>query len=797
MLHDLKAAVRKLRTSPRVVLPALLTLALGLGLNATIFSGVNALLFNAVPFEHAERLYEISSVDTTTRQDVGVSDPDFRDWTRSSRAFESIAALRRSRFVLEGPEGAELVEGASVSAGLFPLLGVPPALGRGFSAAEERAGQDRVLILSDDFWRRRFGGDRGVLGRPLVVDGVPMTVVGVMPPGFAFPNRAELWKPLPVSEDRAERSLTVVGRARPGAGRTQATGDLDRLAQTASREYPATNARIGAQVTPLTDALYGKYRTALTMLQVAVFFVLLIACSNVANLLLASGVARRSELLIRAALGAGRGRLVRQLLLESLMLALIGGAVGLLVAQLAVGPLASLLPERIARADQIAVDRDVLLFSLALSVVTGLLFGALPSLQAARVDLAGGLNAAYGAGTKRGGRRSPQSYLLVLTLGLAVLLLVGATMLVRSFLALQKVSPGFRPAGVETMAVYLPPHRFVDEQQTAAFYEKALGRLRSLPGVEAAGAIRTLPLTGWNPTASLEVEGSAAAAPSSSGQLQVDVQPVGPGYFEGMGIPVLRGRSLRDADATRPATSAVVNDVLRRRYFGATDPVGKRVRMRSENGFESPWLTVVGVAGDVPQFGLQTEPRPEVYYPSWQPSMTLVVRAHGSRPGGAAELRREAQAAGPGAVVSAPRSLASILQDSLLSRRLLAALMGALAGVALLLSVVGIYGVVSYSVARRTREIGIRMALGASRREVVRLFLWQVGRLVVIGLALGLLGSLALGRGLASLLFQVSPLDAASIVPVLLILGACALLASFLPVRAATRIDPVSTLRAQ
>ena len=806
LFQDARYGLRVLRRQPAFTAVAVLALALGVGANTAIFSVVNAVLLRPFPFREQERLVGVWERNEQMDR-VEVSPGNFADWRRhAGDTFEQIAALNFWSANLAGDGQPERLQGFQVSPALFPMLGVEPILGRTFTADEERPGSDSVVVLSHGLWQRRFAGDPGVLNRTLNVNGRDYAVVGVMPPDFQLHRRAELWSPFAPDErtlsNRLPHYLIVFGRLRAGVAPEQARGAMAALAEGMARQYPQTNAGWSANVVGLREQAVGNVEKPLLLLLGAVGFVLLIACANVANLLLARSASRAKEMAIRAALGAGRLRVVRQLLTESVMLALAGGLLGLLLAAWGVDLLVSNLPAGAAfslpRAEQIGIDSRVLAFTLAVSLLTGLVFGLAPALQATKADL--------GEGLKEGGRTSGagapgrrlRSALVVAEVALSVVLLVGAGLLVRSIVGLLGVDPGFDGEGVVTMRVTLPRAKYAEDAKAAAFFDQVLERLQSLPGVESAGATSQLPLGGSNASNGFQIDGQPPLAPSE--RPTVPTRVVSPDFFRTLRIPVVEGRAFSEADDAGAPRAVVVSQLLARKFFPDGSAVGRRIR--SGEG-EGQLYTIVGVVGDVKHFGLSREPQATLYYThKTDPgrSMVFTVRAQG----GAAEtlapaMRREVLAVDADQPVFDVRTAREAVAQSVSLERSVAFLLSIFACVAMALAAVGIFGVMSYSVTQRTQEIGVRMALGARPADILRLFLRHGLALALAGAGIGLAGAFVLMRVLrslvAGLLYGVSATDPLTYAGVALALVAVALAACYLPARRATRVDPMEALR--
>jgi putative ABC transport system permease protein len=813
LLSDLRYAVRTLVKRPGFAAVTILTLALGIGANTAIFSVVNAVLLRPLPFPSPERLVMVweTAPGNETRS---VAPGNLTDWRGQSRIFEQVAGYSDSNFNLTGGAEPERLAGATVSENFFAALGVAAARGRTFSTEDAARPGERVAILSDGLWRRRFGSDANLLGRNITLDGKSYTVVGVMPPGFHLPATAELWAlgergvPVPPSlaaqfpdsdfaSHRDAHFVSVVARLKPGATLEQAQAEMSAIAQRLEQEYPETNSGLGVNVIPLHQQVVGRTQTMLWLLVGAVSLVLLIACANVANLLLARTAQREREIAIRMALGAGRLRLIRQTLTESLLLSVVGGAVGLLVALWGVDLFVSLSPGDIPRLGEVGVDARLLGFALVISLVTGIGFGLLPALQSSRLDLNASLKEGGTKATEGRRRRRTRSLLVVSEIALAQVLLVGAGLLLTSFLRLQSVDPGFNPEQLLTARVALSLTEYSDRSRRAAFYEEALRRLHTVPGVHSAAMVMNLPLSGSTMNRGFRIEGQAA--PRADEDVTMDYQVVSPGYFSTMHIPVVRGRALTEADDERAQRVVVINERLARRYWPGADPTGRRLAIGDPSKEES-WRTIVGVVGDVHHAGLSQPPFPGAYVPYRQDSeswsrMSFVVRAAGDPANLAAAVRREFLAIDANQPISHVQPMKELMSASVMRTRFVSTLVSLLALISLALAAVGIYGLMSFSVSERTQEIGIRMALGARTRDILKMVFKQGMTLTLSGVGLGLAAAFALTRVMSSLLYGVSATDPVTFVGISLLLAAVALLACYVPARRATRVDPMVALR--
>ena len=799
LLQDLRYAVRSLLRRPGFAAVVVLTLALGIGANTAIFSVVNAVLLRPLPYADPERLVMVWGRYADFGR-TSTSLPDFVDWKAGATSFAQMAARHNAVFNLTGDGEPEQLTADRVTANFFPTLGVRPQLGRAFLPEEEKVGgDDDVVVLSHGLWQRRFGGDPRIVGREVTLSGRPFTVIGVAPRDFRFLRDVDLWAPArmdTVGQRRAEY-LTVFGRLKPGVTVQQAGAELAGVLKRLAEQYPETNATLQSEVVAMKDDLVGDVRPALLVFSGAVGLVLLIACANVANLLLARAAAREREVAVRVALGAGSGRLVRQLLTESVVLSVIGGAAGLVLASLAVSALRASGTEILPRLGEVRVDVAVALFALLLAVVTGLLFGLAPAL---RVGGGGGgaLHAALREGARgaAGGAVTRLRNALVLgEVAVAVVLLVGAGLLIRSFDKLNRVDPGFNPRGVLTYGVILPRARYGNLEEVPAVYERLLERTRQIPGVRHAAVSTTLPMEGtgyW----SFAIEGRQSVT-GGPGQ---DLQPfdVSPDYFRTLGVPLRSGRLIEPSDAPGAPRVAVVNEELVKRYFGGKDPVGARLTYGDPTDTAAVWWTVVGVVGTVAQEGLKAKPYAQMYRPIAQaPARGLWVsmRTAGDPLAAATAARAALKAVDAELPLNDMQTMEQRVADSLAQPRVSVTLLTVFAAVALALAAVGIYGVVSYAVTQRTREIGIRMALGAKQGDVLRLVVRQGMLPAVAGVALGLAGALAATRAMASLLYGVGAADPLTFAVVALFLATVALVATYVPARRATRVAPTEALR--
>jgi putative ABC transport system permease protein len=804
--QDIRYAIRRLLKSPSFTAVAVLTLALGIGANSAIFSVVNGVLLDPLPYHDPERLVGIFHLSDGQR--AVMSGPNFTDVKRLSQTLADAAAVTRSRVILTGEGEPVRLDGAQVSAGLFDLLGVRPVLGRTFHADENEPGRQQVAILSHGLWQQRFGADEGVIGKRIMLDGVSTEVVGVMPKDFSFPSARQLWTPLEYSpallrEQRGAWYLTVVGRAKAGIPIERVTAEIETIGAQLATQYPDNNEGLGFTAVSLHEATVGDIRKAVFVLLGAVGFVLLIACANVANLLLARAAGRETEMAVRSALGAARGRLIRQLLTESIILSLAGAALGLLVAVWGVDLLKGLRPAGVPRLDNVTVDTDVALFTMGLAVATGLLFGLVPAFQSTGIAIAGSLKeAGRGALSTRGGARM-RSTLVVAEMALAVMLLAGAGLLIRSFTKLASVDPGFRATQALTFELSLPESRYADDARQIAFFDQLIPQLRTVPGVEQAAAVISLPLSGSSLVLTFEVAGRPPVPPSQQPAMQVRIATAG--YFETLGIPLKRGRVFTNEDRAGTTPVVLITESSARQYFPGEDPIGKKIILGWGRGVGEARRRaggeVVGVVGDVKDAGLDEADPPQIYMPfaQWPVSGMSLVLKTAVPPASVAEPTRAAvHAIDPNLPVANVRTLEEVVARSISQPRFYMTLLAVFAGVALVLAAIGIFGVLSYAVAQRTREIGIRLALGAQHRTVLRLVVREAMLLALAGVAVGVVCAVLLSRSLvSSLLFSTSPQDPLTFAIVAAVLSAVALLASYIPARRATRVDPIVALRAE
>jgi putative ABC transport system permease protein len=802
LLQDLRYGVRVLRMKPGFTLVAILALALGIGANTAIFSIVNALLVRPLPFENLDRMVAIWEKIPSRNVDRNeTAAANYFDWRAQNQVFEHLGAYRWWSVNLTGVDAPERVQGYQVTASFFDMLGVRPADGRGFSPEEERPGQNQVAVLHHGFWQRRFAGDPQIIGKTISLNSVPYTVVGVMPPEFNFPKGGEVLAPLALtpeqSQNRGDHYLLTVGRLRPGVTLERAQAEMDTIARRLEQQYPRTNTGTGVALFPLRSDSVRFYEPALLVLFGAVGCVLLMACANVANLMLARASSRDKEIAIRAALGAGRLRIVRQLLTESLTLAFIGGALGILLALWGTDWIRAMIPAEFAPFiygwKQIGLDLRVLGFTLGLSLLTGLVFGLVPALQASKPDL----NTALKEGSRTSAvfsRRRLRSLLVVSEVAISFVLLIGAGLMMKSFAHLMTTDPGFNTESALTMELGLPAAKYREAAPRVAFFEQLLQRIEALPGVEAAGAVNHLPLGGSNSSIGLLIEGAPEPPPGQGigGRYRV----CSPRYFQALGMTLLAGRGFTDQDTADAPLVVIINETMARRFWPKEEPIGKRIRFPG-NPERNPWMQVVGVVRDV-KHELNLAVTPEFYRPyaqdAWR-EMNLVARTRTEPMALAAAIRSQVLALDNDQPVFRIRTLEQVRSESVLFQRFSVVILGLFGTLALILVAAGIYGVMSYSVAQRAHEIGIRLALGAQARDVLRLVVGQGLGLTSIGVAIGVAAAFGLTRLMERLLFEVSATDPSVFLVIALLLAAVALVACYLPARRAMKVDPMVALR--
>lgn len=804
--RDVQFGLRSLLKTPAFTVAATVALALGIGATTAILSVVNGVLLRPLPYADSDRLVVLLHNGRNP-----VSPANYLDWRAQTRSFTDVAAAEYWSVNLAATDEPERVAGLRLSAGMLPMLGVRPILGRLFTAQEEVVGNEHVAVIGYGLWQRRFAGDRGVVGRRVSFDGEPFTIIGVMPQTFQFApfwaTHAELWAPLalgPRATSRTGNSLRVFARLRPGVTLEQARVDFNAVTARLEREYPGTNRNVVVQ--SLKHVVVGDIETPLLVLLGAVAFVLLIACANVAHMLLARSASRQKELAIRTALGATRGRLISLMLIESALLAAAGGVIGLLLALWGVRALIGASPAIIPRVADVTIDARVLLMTLGITGATAIFFGLLPALRSARVDLAETFRDGDRGSTEGHGKHRLRSALVASEFALALVLLMGAGLMIRSVAALQHVDPGFDPRDVVTMIVSISGTKEADPSLRQAFFTDMLSGVRATPGVESATFINHLPIAGDSWGYSFAVEGRPKPKPGDSPVATYRV--VFPGYFHAMRIPLLRGREIASSDRMDATPVVVINEMMAKRYWGSDDPIGKRITLD-----DSTWVTVVGIAKNTVQEDWSAAPQPEMFLPYAQQRafltspasryayLTLVARVDCRNRGRcesaalATPIVRAVREVNHSAAISSVQTMIAVVEQATAESRFYLVLLGAFAAIAVALAAVGIYGVMSYSVSRRAHEIGIRIALGAEPTTVLRFIVQQGMTLALVGAGVGLVAAFALTRLMGRLLFGVGPTDPTTFAIVTATLCAVALAASYLPARRATRVDPLTALR--
>jgi putative ABC transport system permease protein len=801
LIYDLRYGIRMLLKNPGFSFAALITLALGIASSTAIFSVIDGVLLNPLPYPESEKIMAVSQSTRSTGAANPASAPaNYIDWAAQNNVFSHMAAARGERFNLSDGDRPESVRGTMATSSLFPLFGVSPILGRALLASDEQPGKNLVVVLSSELWTRRFASDRGIIGREISLNGEPHTVVGVMPPNFVPDGYGELWVPSafgvptnsvrPNVDPRPVRDsnyLDVFGRLKPGVTLARARAEMDAIGRRLENQYPVENRDIGVRVSPLHEEVVGKIRPVLLLLFAAVGFLLFIGCANVANLLLARAASRSREISIRAAMGASRYRLIRQLLTESVLLALIGGAVGAVLAAWAIPLLMAMAPPGLQNFKEIGLNGQVLGFSLGVSVITGLLFGLVPALSSSSANPAESLKQGERGSTGGGSRR--RAFLIATEVGLSLILLIGAGLMIKSFANLTKVDPGFNSNRLLIFSIGASAK--AEEDRQIQFYQQIVQRVTTVPGVEKVAAVSRLPFSGGNSSRTFN-------RPGSTKEDRADIRIATPDYFQTMGIPHLRGRNFNEQDGKGAPLVAIINEAAAKEIFPGEDPIGQYI----ENyGPRDEKLQVVGVVGNVRHLALETAPRPELYQPLGQglwPSLFIAVRTAPESPLTILPAVQEAVWSVDKSVpLGNPRSMNEIIARSLLQKKFTMLLLTIFAGTALLLAAIGLYGVISYSVAQRTRELGIRIALGAQKGDVLRLILRQGMTLVAAGILFGIAASLGLTRLMATLLYGVSATDPLTFLALSIALLAVAFVACWLPARRASSVDPIVALHAE
>jgi putative ABC transport system permease protein len=820
-LLDIKFAIRVFRRSPMLYSAAIITLAMGIGANTAVFSIIQSTLLNPLPFKDADRIALLWQTNPGKGIDISpASLPNALDWRAQSQSFEDMGAwtsYTNTKFNLTTNDEPELVQYALVSSNFFSVLGVKPTYGRIFSEADDEPERERPIILSHNLWQRRFGADPSLVGKPITIEEQSYTVVGILPPDFrfvSFPQEAEVWIPIALDQNRSRRYvrsiyyLGVIGKMKPGVTVEKARTEMDMIASRLQQEYPDTNFGWRIKVTPLHEQVVGNIRPILLILLAAVGVVLLIVTANVANLLLARAESRQREIALRAAMGAGRARIIRQLLLESLFLAFVGGLLGMLVAEGGIKLLASMpygnsspyIPYSI-QYENIGLDGRLFAVSMALTFLIGIVFGLVPALQSTKLDL----HTTLKEGSRQssgGGRQGFRRLLVISEVALSLMLLIGASLLVRSFWKLLDVNPGFQPDNVLTMDINLIRHKYTQESEISLFYKTLLDRFRGAPEVSAVGAVNALPLTSVDQSTIFYLEGQS---PDSTGKMpQVHHRVITTGYLKAMGISLLKGRDFNEQDIVNSPRVIVINEAMSRRFWPNENPIGKRIALGTEVftgaqlNLTAGWREIVGVVNNVRHLKLEAEPLPEAYVPFSQSpvrDMTVVIRTVSNPVNFVAAARREVSAVDKLQPVSNVKSMENLLGDSLSRPRFNVLFQTSLAGIALLLALVGVYGVTAYSVSQRVHEIGVRMALGAQSSDILRMILKEALRLAGAGIGIGLIGAWTFKYLLSAMVFGVNTFDWASFLISPIIMLCVVLLACLIPARKAAQVDPMIALR--
>jgi putative ABC transport system permease protein len=833
LFKELRYATRSLLQHPGFTVIAVITLALGIGANTAMFSVINAVLLRPLPYHEPQRLVTIweQSPERGLYQ-MPVSFANLRDWVDQNHTFDQISAYTFTNLNLIGAGEPARLGGVRVSSNLFSLIGAAPQFGRTFLPEEDREGAGNVVILGHALWKNRFGSDSGIVGRSLTLNNQSYTVVGVMSSGFQFPvgfgymgkvlndvvgvmssgfqfpvgfgymgkvlnDPIDLYVPLAATSDESRRgnySFFALGRLRPGVSIDQARAEMTTIESRLEQQYPDGNTGIGISLIPTQEQTVKEIRPALLVLLGAVAFLLLIACANIANLLLARAASRQKEMAIRSALGASRLRILRQLLTESLLLSLVGGIVGLLLAVWSTRAVMALAPDNIPRLNEVGFDTRIFGFALVISLVTGIVFGLVPALHATKPDLSEGLKEGQrGSMESTFGKRTRRA-LVVAEVALSLMLLIGAGLLIKSFLRLQQENLGFNPENLLAVSLELPDSTYPEDRQKAAFFREALVRLGTVPGVKSVGSTTGLPLTLSLSGSDFRIEGRPE--PEAGQEMIIEKRSVSPDYFGTLGIPLLKGRDFSDRDDSDAPAAAIINAELARVYFPNEDPISKRISFDDRQS----WISIVGIVGDVKQQGLDSNAKPEVYFPYLQvpaPSMSIVVRTVSNPLSAVTAVKSQIQTIDKDLPIDDAETMQQLLAESTSGRRFNTLLLTLFATVAVILAVVGIYGVMSYSVTQRTHEIGIRMAVGAQPRDVFRIVIGQGMLLAVIGVALGLVGAFALTRLMTTMLFGVEPTDPLTFISLAVLLIGVGLVACYLPGRRATKVDPLVALRSE
>ncbi len=807
LLNDLRYGVRTLLRNPGFAIVVVLTLALGIGANTAVFSVINAVLLKPLPYPQADHIVSIAGKFTG----IGIPDdrnalspPEFMDLRRFASAFSDISVVQGASYGIRVGDVPERVGGAVVSANFFHLMGISPQLGRAFAPEEEQMGRDTVVLLGHGMWQGKFGADRNVVGRPMEINGRTYTIIGVMPAGFDYPFQAEMWTPLAFTSAqlqpnfRGNHGLTGLARIKPELTYEQALSDMSRVTRQiieGAPDYPYQRFNFQILIRPILEDLVGEIRPAMVLLMGAVALVLLIACANAANVLMVRASAREREIGIRTALGAGRGRLVRQLLTESTVLSVTGAAVGLLLARAGISMIARIGGPAFPRLVQARTDWETLLFTTGVALGTGVFFGIVPALQVSQTSTHESLKEGGRTSTAGHSQHRLRKLFVVGEVALSLALLIGAGLLIKSFMRLQDVDPGFRAEGILTMRVSLPQSRYGQPELVRTFYRRLMERLSTVSGIESLGAVNALPLSGQGGSGTTTVD-TAAVAPDNASP-EADWRVAMPGYFQTMQTKLIAGRFFDEHDNETSAPVAIIDESMARTYWPGESAVGKKLK-RGGRGSQAPWMTVVGVVGHIRYGSLERPSRVQLYWPHAQnpsSSMSLVLRTRASQGAMAETVQRTVMALDTDQPVYAVRQMEELMAGSMMRRRIIMLLLAMFAGAALLLAALGIYGVVSYWVTQRTHEIGIRMALGASRGDILRMVMGQSLSILIIGVALGLAGALVLGRVMAAQLFSVGSTDPWTYASLGLVLLGVGMLAGLMPAVRGALASPIRTLR--
>jgi putative ABC transport system permease protein len=807
LINDVRHGCRLFFRNPGFTLIVILALAVGIGANTAVFSVINAVLLKPLPYRDADHIVSIAGRFTG----IGIPDdrnllspPELVDIRRYSMTFSDVAGTTSANYNIRTGETPERVSGALVSAGFFRVLGVDAQIGRTFSSDEDQQGKDRVAVLGYGLWRRMFGSDSSVVGHSVEVSGQQYSIIGVMPAGFQFPDQSEMWTPLTFTDAqlgpnfRGSHGLQAYARIKPKLTLAQALTDMDRTTQQIvenNQYYPYSKANFAVLIRPLIEDYVGDIRPALVLLMAAVGLVLLIACSNVANLLMVRATAREREIGIRVALGANRKRLVRQLLTESILLSAAGGLLGIGLARAGVSAIASIGRTAFPRLAQSSVDVATLIFTLIVTVITGLIFGIVPALHVSQSSTSDSLKDGGRSSTAGSGQQRLRRILVAAEVALSLALLSGAGLLVKSFMRLQEIDPGFKPDSVLTVRVALPGNRYIQPEQIRTFFRDLIDRIAHLPGVQSAGAINGLPLSGNGGSGTTTVD--TTAVPADKAAPEADWRVVTPGFMETMGMQLVSGRFFNDHDTDTSEPVAVIDETMARTYWPNEDAVGKRIR-RGGTQSTQPWLKIVGVVKHVRYLSLEQPSRVQLYWPLSQTpttTMSMAIKTAVDPSSLAIAVRRTAMTIDPEQPVFAIRPMNDLLADSMARRRLVMVLLGVFAGVALTLAALGIYGVISYWVTQRLHEIGIRLALGATRPTILKMVVRESTSVVAIGVVFGLLGSVSLTQSISAMLFQVNASDPATFGVVCALLLVIGIIAGMLPALRASMVNPIHTLR--